>query len=82
MQGQLPRSAAKTARRGDEEANLATVPDGLFVKWETSISGRVRFVPRNDADGEYVEIQGSPDLVLEAVSFSSVKKDTEELPLS
>ncbi len=63
-------------------ANLATVPDGSFVKWETSASGRVRFVARKDRHGQYVEIQGSPDWILEVVSFSSVKKDTIELPVT
>ncbi len=62
-------------------ANLATVPDGSFVKWETSITGRVRLVPRKDRHGEFIEIQGTPDWVLEAVSFSSVTKDTIELPI-
>lgn len=62
-------------------ANLATVPDGTFVKWETSASGQVRFIQRKDRAGEYVEIQGTPDWIFEAVSFSSVKKDKEVLPV-
>jgi len=63
-------------------ANLATVPDASLVKWETSASGKVRFVPRKDRAGEFIEIRGTPDWLLEAVSFSSLQKDTEELPLS
>ena len=37
--------------------------------------------PRKDRRGQYVEIQGSPDWVLEVVSQSSVAKDTLELPV-
>jgi Uma2 family endonuclease len=66
----------------NKSANLATVPDGSFAKWETSTSGRIRLVPRKDRHGQFVEVQGSPDWVFEAVSFSSVTKDTVELPAS
>ncbi len=66
----------------NSRAKLGTVPDGMFVKWETSASGRARFIPRKDRAGQYIEIRGTPDWVLEVVSFSSVKKDTVELPIS
>src|SRR5262249_26165197 len=59
--------------------NLATVPDGSFVLWATSEAGRVRFIPRKDSFGEFVEIQGAPDWVLEVVSLFSVEKDTVDL---
>ena len=58
------------------------MPDGSFVKWATSRSGRVRFIPRRDREGQYIEIRGAPDWILEVVSFSSVQKDTFELPIS
>jgi Uma2 family endonuclease len=63
------------------KADLATVPDGTFVKWATSQAGRVQFIPRKDRQGQYIEIRGSPDWVLEVVSMWSVKKDTKELPV-
>ncbi len=63
-------------------AGLLTVSDGTFVKWETSASGKVRFIPRKDREGEFIEIQGTPDWVLEVVSSSSIEKDTVELPVT
>lgn len=56
------------------EANLNTEPDGLFFTWETVRSGRLRFVER---DGQGImELEGTPDQVLEVVSKTSVHKDT------
>lgn len=63
----------------NETAELSTEPDGTFVTWETAQSGRVRCVPREGEPGEYLELAGTPDWVLEIVSSSSVKKDTELL---
>jgi Uma2 family endonuclease len=62
------------------EAGLYTLPDGTFVKWATSASGRVKFTSRKDRAGQYIELRGTPDWVLEVVSFWSVKKDLEEMP--
>jgi Uma2 family endonuclease len=62
-------------------ARLSTVPDGTFVKWTTWESGRVRLIPRKRWPGQYIEIRGTPDWVLEVVSTSSVEKDTVELPV-
>jgi Uma2 family endonuclease len=62
-------------------AKLGTVPDGTFVKWASSKSGRVRFIPRRDRRGQFIELRGTPDWALEVVSMSSVHKDTVELPL-
>ncbi len=36
-------------------------------------------MPRKDQPGQYVELEGTPDWVLEVVSRSSVQKDTEWL---
>jgi Uma2 family endonuclease len=56
------------------EANLNTEPDGLFFTWETMRTGRLRFVER---EGQGImELEGTPDQVLEVVSKSSVRKDT------
>ena len=54
-------------------ANLNTDPDGLFFSWETMRSGRLRFV-EHEGQG-IMELEGTPDLVLEIVSKSSVRKD-------
>jgi Uma2 family endonuclease len=58
-------------------ADLSTEPDGSFVFFETIQTGRVRLI-EGAAQG-YVEIEGTPDMVLEIVSASSVHKDTERL---
>jgi Uma2 family endonuclease len=58
---------------------LSTEPDGVFVSYETSEAGRVQLVPRRDAEGEFMELRGSPDWVLEVVSRYSVRDDTVQL---
>jgi Uma2 family endonuclease len=58
-----------------EEAGLSTEPDALFVGHEALTSGLVRLV---DGD-ESLEVEGTPDMVLEVVSATSVHKDTEVL---
>jgi len=57
-----------------EEANLSTQPDGAFVSYENLETDRIRFV--EGARGGYVELEGTPDMVLEVISTSSVEKDT------
>lgn len=54
------------------QASLSTEPDGMFFYHDTLASGRVVMRQRNQA----VEIQGSPDLVMEVVSKTSTKKDS------
>jgi len=56
------------------EANLSTEPDGLFFSWETMRSGRLRLVEKQGLG--FMELDGTPDLVLEIVSKTSVEKDT------
>src|SRR5439155_14706690 len=55
---------------------LSTNPDGLAAQWSTLESGRVAFIVRN---GVRRAIEGRPDWILEVLSDSSVKKDTETL---
>jgi len=62
-------------------AALSTVPDGMFVKWATWESGRVRLIARKRRPGQFIELRGTPDWVLELVSTSSVQKDTVDLPI-
>jgi Uma2 family endonuclease len=60
-------------------ADLATVPDGIFVSFEAFEAGRVK---ESAAALEGVtEFEGAPDIVLEVVSDSSVEKDLELLPI-
>ncbi len=61
----------------NEEADISNQPDGMYVSYESIENGRVRIV-EGKQEG-YVELEGSPDMVLEVVSRSSVKKDTEVL---
>ena len=56
------------------EAGISTEPDALFFTYDALKAGRIRHV-----DGKkrgYVELEGTPDSVLEILSDSSVKKDT------
>lgn len=56
------------------EANLTAEPDGLFFSWESLRSGRLRFIER---EGQGImELEGTPDQVMEIVSKTSVHKDT------
>jgi Uma2 family endonuclease len=59
-------------------ADLSGQPDGMFVSNESLASGRVRVI-EGKRDGGYVELEGAPDLVIEVVSKSSVKKDKVQL---
>jgi Uma2 family endonuclease len=63
----------------NEAAKLSTEPDAAFATWDTLRSGRLRLVPRVGAEGEYLEVEGTPDWVMEIVSKSSVGKDTRRL---
>jgi len=64
----------------NKAAVLSTVPDAMFVTRASLRSERVRRVQRKGRAGEYTELLGAPDLVVEVVSRSSYKKDTKELP--
>ncbi len=64
-------------RFSNEVAGLSTEPDGVFVSFNAIKSGRALFVPGKDTG--FVRLDGSPEMVLEIVSDSSVSKDTEWL---
>src|SRR5688500_13238325 len=55
------------------DAGLSTEPDGLFISNATFKSGRIRLDRRIE---ESIEIEGTPDMVLEVLSKSSQRKDT------
>jgi len=63
-----------SALYGLEYALFFGVPDGMFHLWSTMQSGKLS--PKPGKSHGYMELQGTPDLVLEVVSASSVRKDT------
>jgi Uma2 family endonuclease len=58
-------------------ADVSGNPDGLFLSKATRTSDRIRLI--EGKEGGYVELQGSPDMVLEIVSESSEDKDDVQL---
>lgn len=60
-------------------ARVSTNPDATFVSWSSLEKNRVRLVPREGMRGQFLEIEGTPDWILEVVSDSSVQKDTQRL---
>jgi len=64
----------------NELAGLSTEPDGTFASWEAFQLGRLRSISREGRPSEHLELEGTPDWVLEVVSRNSVKKDTQILP--
>jgi Uma2 family endonuclease len=65
------------ARVVHPEADLSAVPDAVFISDGRFEQMRVRFV--GGAERGFVRIEGGPDMVLEVVSDSSVRKDTVRL---
>jgi Uma2 family endonuclease len=57
--------------------NLSTEPDGMFVSYDALQSGRVQRL-KGRIPG-IMRLEGSPEMVLEVVSATSVRKDTVEL---
>jgi len=66
------------ARLSNVPAGLSCEPDVLCLLWTTLESGRARLVRTADGD-DWIEVEGSADLVVEVVSPSSERKDTVEL---
>ncbi|MBI2809169.1 MAG: Uma2 family endonuclease [Planctomycetes bacterium] len=59
-------------------AGLSNEPDGVFALWESFKNGKIILVPTKD-DDDYIELEGTPDWILEVVSRSSVTKDKKTL---
>lgn len=57
---------------------LSTGPDGMFATWDTLQAEHARLIGGKPPDG--IELEGTPDMVLEVVSRHSVRKDYKELP--
>jgi Uma2 family endonuclease len=60
----------------NKRARISNKPDGVAALWDTIESGRVQFLAKK---GVELEMQGTPDWVMEIVSSSSVTKDTKQL---
>ena len=58
----------------NEDADVSNQPDGTFVSTASLRQGRVRVVEGKARS--HVELEGTPDMVLEVVSYSSAEKDT------
>ncbi|MEX2140597.1 MAG: Uma2 family endonuclease [Pirellulales bacterium] len=60
---------------------VSAEPDLVFISNDSIESGRVKLIPKAAGEEEdFIEIEGSPDLIVEVVSDSSVAKDTKRLP--
>ncbi len=55
-------------------ADISGVPDAIFVSQATLQSDRLELIEGRETG--YVELEGTPDMVLEVVSRGSVRKDT------
>jgi Uma2 family endonuclease len=61
--------------------NVSAEPDVVVISHEAFDSGRASLVPKASGEPDrFVEVEGAPDLIVEIVSDSSVKKDTHRLP--
>lgn len=60
-------------------AGLSTEPDGMFVTWKSFESGRVTLVPSKADPDDFIEVQGTPDWVMEIVSRHYAAKDVDDL---
>ncbi len=78
----LGRLLSDGALVSNEDANVSNNPDASFLSKKSLRSGKVRVIERPDQPGQYLEIVGTPDWVLEVISNSSVVKDTERLRLA
>lgn len=58
---------------------LSTEPDAMVASWATLENGKLRRIPAKGHADAAKELLGTPDWVLEVVSPSSIKKDTELL---
>ena len=61
--------------------NVSAEPDVVVISHDAFDDGRVSLVPKSSGEPDrFVEVEGAPDLIVEIISDSSVKKDTQRLP--
>lgn len=63
----------------NEPADVSNEPDAIYVLSSSLDSGKARLVPSVDGE-DFVEIEGTPDMVCEVLSPSSGRKDKVKLP--
>lgn len=56
-------------------AAVSTEPDFMFAGWEAFEMGRLRLIEKANRSDDYIELEGTPDLIVEIVSDSSHTKD-------
>jgi Uma2 family endonuclease len=78
-QSRIGRAYADGALFVNEEFKIVTEPDVMFCLWSTLRENRVEYRPYKNSKKGRVEIHGSPDVIVEVVSNSSVKKDKVRL---
>jgi len=61
------------------EVGLSVEPDILAVSHQALATGRVALVPAEGRREAFVELEGPPELVVEVLSASSVRKDSQRL---
>jgi len=75
----LGRVFADGALLVNRDANIANEPDLMFCTWQTLISQRVEIKETKPGNRRYMELNGSPDVVVEVVSRASIRKDKKIL---
>jgi Uma2 family endonuclease len=63
----------------NERANVSNIPDAVLATWASLQADRIRLVADEKRPDRYLELEGTPDWVLEIASDSSVHKDTQLL---
>ena len=66
-------------RFANRDAGVSAEPDAMFCTFAAIEAGRVRFVEQRPGSGRFMSVQGSPDLLVEIISDSSVRKDMVQL---
>lgn len=61
----------------NSSADLSTEPDGMFVSYDALSTGRIRRIEGVIPD--CMQLEGTPEMVMEVVSATSVRKDTVDL---
>lgn len=62
------------ARLSNTVVDLSTEPDGMFAAYDTVRTGKLELI--EGFESGFVEVVGTPDMVMEVVSRYSVQKDT------
>lgn len=78
----LGRTYADGARIANPRGDVSNEPDAVFCLWETLESGNAVFLAKKSDPEQDIVIEGTPDLVVEIVSDSSVTKDKRELRIN